>query len=430
MALKDSWNKLRRDLGKLLLREEGSGYASDTYVRGLDDEDLPPNAYLDASQYGIGRRSRPDLMIFSAVAPFIQWKMRVYPDALLGLRSTEDREPTASHAALDLLRKPNDSYDWVPMLQATLMELDVDGNSYWLKERARSGQVTGLYWVRRQTMEPDRALSEGMGEPYYRYTPTGAGSYPVPASDVVHHRFGIDPRDHRLGISPLQSAMRDVQTDELAQQHTHALLRNFASPGSIVSIDGVADMKTLKELEDRWNARLAGKGKGRSIFVNKGLTAEQMTTTPKDMELSMARYLTEERVSGLSGVAAIVAGVGAGLRRSTYANFQIAQKVTWQNTALPALRDIARAITLQLLPDFVMEGGLEFYVDTSGVAALQEDELTLSERLRGEYKDGLIKRAEARADLGREVGPEDDEYFGGGSVMMPEPEEEPVGAAA
>ena len=423
MAIKDTWQRLRRDLGKLFLREEGSGYASDTWVRGYgDDEDLPPGAYVDASQYGLDGRQRPDLMIFSAVAPFIQWKMRVYPDSTLGVRSRVDREPVNSSPLLDLLARPNLQYDWVPMLQATVMELDCDGNSYWLKERARSGQVTGLYWVRRETMEPDRALSEAMGESYYRYTPTGSGSYPVPATDVVHHRFGIDPRDYRLGISPLRSAIRDVQTDELAQQHTHALLRNFAVAGAIVSVDAPFSTDQLQALENRWQEKLSGSKKGRAIFVNKGVEIVSTNVSPKDMELSMARYLTEERVSALTGVPAIVAGVGAGLRKATYANFHTAQKVAWQNTALPAMRDMARALTRQLLPDFVMDGSLELYVDTSGVAALAEDELTLSERLRGEYKDGIIMRSEARADLGREVMPDDETYYSqpGPDMMMPD----------
>ena len=46
MALKDGWNRIRRDLGKLLLREEGSGYASDTWIRGLGDDDLPAGAFV------------------------------------------------------------------------------------------------------------------------------------------------------------------------------------------------------------------------------------------------------------------------------------------------------------------------------------------------------------------------------------------------
>ena len=425
MALKDGWNKLRRDLGKLLLREEGSGYG-DTWIRGLGDDDLPGGAYADGSEYGIDGRNRPGLMLYSAVAPFIQWKMRVYPDARLGLRSATDREPVESNPLLDLLRQPTAHYDYSTLLQATVMELDVEGNSYWLKERTRAGQVTGLYWVRRECIEPDRPLSEAMGELYYRYSPTGSGSYPVPASDVVHFRFGIDPYDHRIGISPLRSAMRDVQTDELAQQHTSALLRNFAAAGSIVSIEGPSDAKTLQALEKRWHEKLTGRMKGRSIFVNKGVQVHQTTVTPKDMELSMVRYMTEERVAALTGVAAIVAGVGAGLRRGTYANFETAQKVTWQNTALPSLRDIASALTRQLLPDFGLEQ-MEMYVDTAGVDALQEDSTKLSERRRNEWKDQLITRAEARADLGRDVSPEDDIYHGGGGGMM---EEEMADAAA
>ena len=295
MALRDTWNKVRRDLGKLLLREEGSGYASDTFVRGVDfdgDEIIPDGAFVNSTDLGLGGRAgRPDFMIYSAVAPFILWKMRAYPYAQMALRRTADHEVVESNPLLDLLQKPTAHYDWTTILQATVMELDVDGNCYWLKERTRAGEVTGLYWIWRETIWPDRALSEAMGEMYYRYTPSGSGSYPVPASDVVHFRFGIDPRDHRLGISPLRSAIRDVTTDELAQEHTLALLRNFAAAGTVVSVDGAADTAALKEMERRWHEKLSGKRRGRSIFVNKGLTVHETMTTPKDMELSLVRYL-------------------------------------------------------------------------------------------------------------------------------------------
>ena len=431
MALRDRWNKVRRDLGKLLLREEGSGYASDTYVRGVDfegDEALPDGAFVNSTDLGLGGRAgRPDYMVYSAVAPFILWKMRAYPYARMALRGAADKKVVETHPLLDLLNSPTEHYDWPTILQATVMDLDVDGNSYWLKERTRAGEVTGLYWVWRDTIWPNRELSEAMGEMYYRYTPSGSGSYPVPASDVVHFRFGIDKRDHRLGISPLRSAISDVTTDELAQQHTLALLRNFAAAGTVVSVDANATPEQLQEMEKRWHEKLTGRRRGRSIFINKGLEVHQTMTTPKDMELSLVRYLTEERMAGLTGVPAIVANVGAGLRRSTYANYKAAQKAAWENTAIPALADIASAIGRQLLPDFLSAKGLAVWVDTSEVAALQEDSALLSERRRGEWKDGLITRSEARSDLGREVTPDDDIYQDAGAI---EPDEMMADAAA
>ena len=416
MALRDAWNKVRRDLGKLLLREEGSGYGSDTWVRDADfegDEALPSGAFVNSTDLGLGgRRGQPDFMLYSAVAPFILWKMRAYPYARMALRDSTDHKKVINPSSfLDILKNPNRFYGQTEMLQTSIMELDCDGNSYWLKERTRAGQVSSIYWIRRETIWPDYALSDSMGEMYYKYTPSAAGSYPVPASDVVHLRFGIDPRDHWLGMSPLRAAITDVTTDEMAQQHTLSLLRNFAAAGTVVSVDGTVDRDTLKEMEKRWHQKLTGKLKGRSIFVNKGLTVHEMSTTPKDMELSLVRYLTEERMAGLSGVPAIVANVGAGLRRATYANYHAAQKAAWENTAIPALGDIAAALSRQLLPDFSSDDGLEVWVDTSGVPALQEDNSKLSERRRAEWRDRLITRAEARSDLGRDVKSEDDVYF-------------------
>ena len=153
MALRDAWKKVRRDLGKLLLREEGSGYGSDTWVRDADfegDESLPSGAFVNSTDLGLGgRRGQPDFMLYSAVAPFILWKMRAYPYARMALRNSTDQKKVVDPGSfLDILKNPNYFYGFTEMLQTSVMELDCDGNSYWLKERTRAGQVSSIYWIR------------------------------------------------------------------------------------------------------------------------------------------------------------------------------------------------------------------------------------------------------------------------------------------
>ena len=408
MALADRWNQLRQNIGKLLLNERFLISAHD-WMRG-------PSQGLDPYK---PIQKRTDLILASVVAPFVQWKMRVYPDARLALRRRvgDEYEVVAESPFLDMLANPNPDYDFVTMMQATIMELDIDGNSFWLKERTNAGKIAGLFWVPRTTIQPDDVFSKEMGEPYYAYSPNNYERLPVAATDVVHHRFGIDPRNWRLGLSPLGSAMREVMTDELAARHTAALLLNFATPSMLISISSPSSKDDLLKMEKRWKDKVGGDNVGTAVFVNSDLKAETITTSPKDMELAAIRYLTEERVSSLLGVPAIVAGTGAGLRHATYANFDTAQRTVWLNTALPALREFAAALTRQLLPDFDIDMQHSVYFDTTHVAALQEDTERKSTRLISEFQGGLITRAEARMDMGRVVAPEDEMYFGAGAEM-------------
>ena len=409
MALSERWNALRQNIGRILLGQEGA-YSSDIWVRGLDKKF--PNAFVQWN-------TRSDLMLASVVAPFVQWKMRVYPDARLALRRRigDEYEVVIDSPFLELMMNPNELYDFVTMMQATLMELDIDGNSFWIKERRNSGVVDAVYWVPRHTIEPDKKLSNAMGEPYYRYTPGSSGPLPVPATDVVHHRFGIDTQDYRLGLSPLASAMREVMTDELAAWHTSMLLKNSAMPNTLISMEGPPlPPEALARMEEQWNAKVGGDGRGSTMFTSRKMDVHTMTTTPKDMELSSVRYLTEERISALLGVPAIVAGTGAGLRHATYANFDTAQRTVWLNTALPALREFSSALTRQLLVEFNDDPMMSVYFDTTMVAALQEDTERKSTRLISEFQGGLITRAEARMDMGRTVTPEDEMYISSGTV--------------
>ena len=51
----------------------------------------------------------------------------------------------------------------------------------------------------------------------------------------MHFRFGIDPLNDRLGISPLRTALRELYSDAQASRWTATALENMAMPGLILS---------------------------------------------------------------------------------------------------------------------------------------------------------------------------------------------------
>ena len=104
------------------------------------------------------------------------------------------------------------------------------------------------------------------------------------------------------------------------------------------------------------------------------------------------------------GVPAIVAGLGAGLDRSTFSNVREAREMFTEAKLLPLWRFIAGEITLQLVPDFTSDSSTIVDFDTSEVRALSDDQNAEALRLKTLVEAGIISTDEARAEIGLEPG--------------------------
>jgi hypothetical protein len=76
---------------------------------------------------------------------------------------------------------------------------------------------------------------------------------------------------------------------------------------------------------------------------------EQFGFSPEQLLLRELRRIPEERVTAVLGVPAIVAGLGAGLDRSTFTNMAEAREAAYESGIIPTQRIIAEDIRFQLL---------------------------------------------------------------------------------
>jgi hypothetical protein len=105
----------------------------------------------------------------------------------------------------------------------------------------------------------------------------------------------------------------------------------------------------------------------------------------------------------------MVLGLGSGLERSTYSNYERAQQAAWEDGMVPLLRTLADAITADLLPEYpeTQQGDYVMY-DLETVRALADDMQAEAVRAEKLYKAGIIDRAEAKRIAGLEAVPEDE----------------------
>lgn len=367
-----------------------------------------PGARFDyASNVGDGTGS-------STVAAPLEWIGRNFPAAVPTLWKTEgdQEEKQPDHPMLRLLARPNAYYSGALIWKAVVTDWFVDGNGYLIVLKDQLDHPREMWWAPAATMEPRGTEHEFIT--HYVYRPNGIEVRLEP-DEVIHFRNGIDADNPRKGSSPLKSVLREVFTDDEAANFTAQLLRNMGVPGMVISpdVDGyVMSSDEAESAKAHVTANFTGDKRGEPLVTTGRTKVQPYGFSPEQLNLKDLRRIPEERVTAVLGVAAIVAGLGAGLDRSTFSNFAEAREASYEECIIPTQGLFAEEIRFQLLPLFEDDPYLwRFAFDTSGVRVLQEDKDKLSTRLGQQVKDGLRTVAEARRELGLETDEADEVYL-------------------
>lgn len=351
----------------------------------------------------------------STVAAPLLWVARTFPEApplLWRQNDNGQEEPERSHPVLRLLQRPNGFYTGPIMWMATTTDWMVDGNAYWLKIRDEIGIVRELWWTPSWLIEPKG--DEGTFISHYDYKP-GSETVPIDPQDVVHFRFGLDADDPRKGHSPLKSVLREVFTDDEAAAFTASLLRNMGVPGLIVSPEVGQPAPTeddVKATKAYLSTQFKGDGRGEPLVMSGATKVQQFGFSPEQLLLRELRRIPEERVTAVLGVPAIVAGLGAGLDRSTFTNMAEAREAAYESGIIPMQRILAEDIRFQLLAEFEEDPfAWRFGFDLSKVRVLQEDLYRQAQRLDLGIRGGWVAVAEGRRAMGLELNAVDNVYL-------------------
>ena len=369
---------------------------------------------LGRTSYGYGSfvgEGRGNAIVMSVVF----WLCRTFPEAPIRVQERQRDgalEPNATHPMVRLLDRPNPYYSGVLLWMATLADWMLTGNAYWVKIRSSAGKVVELYWLPAGMVEPrwDEDGSEYLT--HYEYSVNGDRKKLEP-EDVVHFRYGLDPANVRKGLSPLATLLREVFTDDEAANYTASLLKNMGIPGVIVSPDGDLgpSRDDLERAKAEYEAKFGGDNRGRALFMSGKTKVDVLTFNPQQMDLKQLRRIPEERVTAVFGLPAVVVGLGAGLDRSTFANFKEAREAAYESNVIPTQRLLAAEIATQLLPEFEAAEDAIVDFDLSQVRVLQEDQDALFKRAGQAVRDGLIKQNEGRQMIGFDQDPDGDVWL-------------------
>ena len=334
-------------------------------------------------------------------------------------------KPLDRHPMLDLWARPNPHYTGRTLFKAVALSLKVDGNAYVVKIRDGRKRVAELWWLPHWAVAPiwPQDGSEYIGG--YEIQIDGR-TIRVPASEIIHFRDGLDPRNDRHGLAPLKAQCREVVTDNEAAGYSAALLRNSGVP-SLAIVPGpgaeVVDRRDADAIVDRFMDKTAGDNRGRPVVLARDAKVVEIGHSPEKLRLDRLPRLAQAKICAALGVNASTVGLPDEQR--TYANYETALRASWENGLVPLIDGVADTLRWQLLNEFDDPKIHVIDYDYADVEALRESQDAKSTRTRGEYQDGIITRNEARELLGYDPDPAGDVYFDG-SGYAEEPQPEPV----
>lgn len=356
------------------------------------------------------RKEVGDGLDSSVVTAPVLWIGRALPEANLCVKRRTgkgDLEDVQANPMLALIQQPNPFYGDIALWMATLVSFLISGNAYWIIVRNGAGRPAELWYVPHWMMEPRWSQQGDDFISYYRYSPGGGmEAMKIEPADVVHFRHGIDPRNIRMGLSPMDGVIREIFIDLESSNFVASLLRNMGVPGVVISPKGGA-MPAPEDVEatKAWfKQAFGGDNRGGPLVMGAPTDVQAYGFNPQQLNMSEGRDVAEERVCACLGVPAAVVGFGAGLQATKVgATMEEMRKLAWNNGVLPFARMLADELQRSLLGEFGNAAGLVVSWDTSEVLALQEDEDKRTDRWGKKLATGGITVYEYRVGIGEDA---------------------------
>lgn len=365
----------------------------------------------------------------SVLLPPLNWIMRNFPQAppvIERLHADGEREewqPVLDHPLRTLLARPNAFYSGRELWMATVLDLCLSGNAYWLLRRNGLGEVAELWWVPSTMIWPRWPQTGTTFLTGYEYNPVGGTTVVLDPGDVVHLRHGLDPRNPRLGLSPLAALAREVFTDDQAANFTSVILKNLGVIGIIIAPKerGMASREDVERTKDYLLQHFTGDERGKPLALGQPTDVQLLQYNLQGFDVSPLRDVAEERVCAALGIPAAVVGFGTGLQTTKVGvTMREMRRMAWTDAIIPLQDMIAAQVGRQLL-DPEAEPPERIRFDLREVPALWEDANERHARVRADYLAGLITRAEAKRELGYAVTAGDAIYAQPANVVLTQP---------
>lgn len=388
------------------------------YRPGYADGRSMPFVWQPQSSYDY-QTEAGDLWLNGVVAPILSFKARAISEVEPVIQqwdekdrkwvAVEDNNPQAA-LMLAAIKEPNENYDWTTLFGGVALSDDTNGNSFLIKRYSNAAKLIGFRWephdlFRVQSDDPSKLVT------HYEYGPPGSTFTRLELNQVVHIRQAIlNPRERRLGMSPLAAELRDICSDNELANWLAPLLRNGATPSHLLIPKQETEDPTPAQRETirtRWQQFLRDR-RGEVEVAPFPMDIHKLSWSPNELGIDKMQQIPLVRLCAALGGDPMVFGFPSATK--TYSNYAEALDAFGKQTVIPTLERWARQITQQCIEDFFGIGAKGKYRlgwDYSGVSWLQDEKDDLHDRVRQDFMADLIDRARAKEIIGEKPLPED-----------------------
>jgi HK97 family phage portal protein len=238
---------------------------------------------------------------------------------------------------------------------------------------------------------------DNQGQPWYEVAEHATLNQPkqtVPARDMVHLRYRVDPSNPLIGLSPLRAAKGShAALTELYYLHGR-LAENQSNPGQILSTDQMLTKGQIQTLRETFDSMSGGYKTGGTIILSSGLRtmASQQHISQKDSDLIEALRFSVEEASRIYGVPPSMLGYS---QHTSFATASEERRAFLSSTLRPLLMRVADAFNAALLSDAERMAGISVEFDSSDFGAGRE----MAETISSLVNSGILSLNEARNKL-------------------------------
>lgn len=382
-------DNLRLRVGSWLLKGASlpavSGWVSQSFLR-------PTFSRIVSDGY---QKNAAVFACVSALAfAFPEPPMQVYED------ERDDAGILPKHPLRALLKNPNDLMGEAELMAITMGYMAIGGNAFWHKVRDKRGRVVQVW-----PYHAGNFSAVPGGETWIkRYDfDDGTGNVrQIDSADVLHFKWPlVDPTQPWQAQPPIAAAASEVDTDMEATRYLYALLKNDAVPRTIIKVPESRYMNDdeVRRTKAQWNERYGANNRGGVAIMEAGSDVSRLGLDLEQLAFEALHRIPETRIAAVFRVPAIVAGLSAGLERSTYSNYGQARVAFTRDTLVPLWRIVGSEVSADLVPELGGPLG-DARFDLKRVTALREDTDKQWGRITGAWRDDLLTKNEARAALG------------------------------
>jgi HK97 family phage portal protein len=245
-----------------------------------------------------------------------------------------------NHPFVSVMRRPNPMQSWQQWLYNTISYYLLDGNSFLLRVGPTSGvnqkTVRELYCLRPTQMKilKNENTNDITGYEYQK-TANLILTYDIdPISgqcDVIHIKT-FNPLDDVWGVSPVEPAAREIDTNNAAADWHKSLLDNQARPGMVLLFErNLSDTQYDRLSKDMRDKREGASNAGKTLILEGAKDVKPYGFSPSEMDFIEGNRDKARMIASAFGVPAQLLGIRGD---QTFANFEQARTIFWEDTVI------------------------------------------------------------------------------------------------